>query len=233
MAISIWFLYNTKMLNPKHKYLQIAFNRSLPEVRQMIDLLPNSDRILIEAGTPLVKRYGVKGIAFLKDCWQKKLQASGYIIADLKCMDRGSTEVEAASRAGASAATCLGLAPHETIIDFIDKCEKAKIDSMIDMMNIQFPFEILQKLPKLPKVIVLHRGVDENNMNREKQVPLYQINRIKGTYNVLISTAGGESIRETTSSFFNNADITVIWKQFYETPEQTAQLAKQFLGLVK
>lgn len=221
------------MLNHRLKYLQIAFNRSLPEIRQMIDLLPGSDRILLEAGTPLIKMYGVKGIAFLKDCWQAKLQSPAYVVADLKCMDRGSTEVEAASQAGASAATCLGLAPVETIIEFIDKCEKAKIDSMIDMMNIRFPFEVLQKLPKLPQVIVLHRGADENDMNREKQIPLYQINRIKSAYNVLISTAGGESLRAATSSFFNNADITVVWRQFYETPEQTAQLAKQFLELIK
>jgi bifunctional enzyme Fae/Hps len=221
------------MLNPRFKYLQIAFNRSLPEVRHMINLLPVSDRILIEAGTPLIKRYGVKGITFLKDCWEQKLQKPGYIVADLKCMDRGLTEVEAISLAGASAATCLGLAPIETISEFINKCEAANIDSMVDMMNIQFPFEILQKLPKLPRVIVLHRGVDENDLNREKQIPLYHINKIKGTYNVLISVAGGENLRSATSSFFNNADITVIWRQFYETPEQTAQLAKEFLELVK
>ncbi|MDP3093505.1 MAG: orotidine 5'-phosphate decarboxylase / HUMPS family protein [bacterium] len=221
------------MLNPRFKYLQIAFNRSLPEVRHMINFLPVSDRILIEAGTPLIKRYGVKGITFLKDCWEQKLQKPGYIVADLKCMDRGSTEVEAVSLAGASAATCLGLAPIETISEFINKCKMANIDSMVDMMNVEFPFEVLQKLRKLPKIVVFHRGVDEADLNRERQLPLRNIRRVKGTYNnILVSVAGGETVREVTSSFFNDANITIVWRAFYEAPEKTAELAKEFLELI-
>jgi bifunctional enzyme Fae/Hps len=134
------------MLDRKSKYLQIAFNRSLNEVKSMIAMLPASDKIIIEAGTPLIKRYGERGIIALNNWWSEKIQKPGYIVADLKCMDRGSGEVRSAAQAGASAATCLGLAPIETINEFIRECEEANIDSMIDMMNVEFPFEILQKL---------------------------------------------------------------------------------------
>ncbi|MBI4359461.1 MAG: orotidine 5'-phosphate decarboxylase [Candidatus Nealsonbacteria bacterium] len=217
------------MLNPRRKYLQIAFNRSWPEVQKMISHLSLSERILIEAGTPFVKRYGGGGIRALRN-----LIGSTYLVADLKCMDRGSTEVEAAASAGASAATCLGLAPIETINEFIKKCQVSGIDSMVDMMNVEFPFEVLQKLRPLPKVVVLHRGVDENELNREKQLPLREIHRIKGTYNdVLISVAGGETIREVQSVFFNDADIAIVWRTFYETPEKTAELAAGFSELIK
>ncbi|PIR54687.1 hypothetical protein COU74_05375 [Candidatus Peregrinibacteria bacterium CG10_big_fil_rev_8_21_14_0_10_36_19] len=222
------------MLKQQSKYLQIAFNSSLEEVRGMIAMLPASEKIIIEAGTPLIKRYGMNGITALKNWWEEKLKKPGYIVADLKCMDRGSREVEAAAEAGASAATCLGLAPIETINEFIKECEKAGIDSMIDMMNVKFPFEILQKLKKLPTVIVLHRGVDENEKNREKQIPLDQIHRIKGTYGkVLISTAGGETTRDVVKTFFNDSDIVVIWRSFYEAPGNTAKLAQDFLKLLK
>ena len=221
------------MLNQRSQYLQIAFNRSLNEVQSMISMLPVTEKIIIEAGTPLIKKYGIKGITALKNWWSEKIQKPGYIVADLKCMDRGSREVKAISEAGASAATCLGLAPTETINEFIGECEKAKIDSMIDMMNIKFPFEILQKLKKLPNVIVLHRGVDENEKNREKQIPYDQIHRIKGTYeNILISVAGGETSRDIIRTFFNDSDIAVIWRSFYEEPENTASLAQEFLKLV-
>jgi len=222
------------MLNPKSKYLQIAFNRSLEEVRDMIAMLPASKNILIEAGTPLVKNYGKKGIAALKNYWWEKIQRPGYIVADLKCMDRGSREVEAVAEAGASAATCLGLSPIETINEFIKECNEARIDSMVDMMNIEFPFEILQKLKKLPTIVVLHRGVDENERNKEKQIPHEQIHRIKGTYGkILISVAGGETPRDVVRTFFNDADIAVIWRSFYESPADTAALAGEFLKLVK
>lgn len=222
------------MLNPRLKYLQIAFNRSLSEVQGMINLLPASDRILIEAGTPLVKRYGVKGISSLSHWWSEKLGKPGYVVADLKCMDRGSTEVQAVAAAGATAATCLGLAPLETIREFIRQCQEARVDSMVDMMNVEFPFEILQKLRPLPQVVVLHRGVDEADQNREKQLPLSQIHRIKGTYNnLLISLAGGETTREVTSCFFNDADISIVWRVFYENPQKSCELAQEFLELVK
>jgi len=222
------------MLNQRSKYLQIAFNRSLDEVRDMIAALPASEKIIIEAGTPLIKKYGTRGITSLSNWWSDKIQKPGYIVADLKCMDRGSREVWAVAEAGASAATCLGLAPIETINEFIRECEKVGIDSMVDMMNIEFPFEILQKLKKLPTVVVLHRGVDESEKDKEKQIPHDQIHRIKGTYgNVLISVAGGETTRDVVRTFFNDSDIAVIWRSFYEAPENTANLAKDFLKLVK
>lgn len=214
--------------------MQIAFNRSLEEIREMISFLPPSPKIIIEAGTPLIKRYGQKAISDLNLWWAEKIGRPGYVVADLKTMDRGSSEVRSAARAGAAAATCLGLAPVETIDEFVKNCKDQSIDSMVDMMNVPFPFEVLQKLKKLPDIVVLHRGVDEHALNREKRIPLDQITRIKGAYGkVLISIAGGETTREVVSDFFNGADIAVIWRSFYENPKDTASLAQDFLKLIK
>jgi len=217
----------------RQKYLQIAFNRTLPDVRRMISLLPASERIIVEAGTSFIKQYGQAGIRAITDAWSSRLNKPGYMVADLKCMDRGSTEVEAAAAAGASAATCLGLAPVETINEFIKRCNNVGLDAMVDMMNVEFPFEVLQKLQPLPEMVVLHRGADEGQLNRAKMLPHHLINRIKGTYPTFISMAGGETIREVRRSYFNNADIVVIWRMIYEQPEQTAELAQQFLQTVK
>jgi len=222
------------MLNKRYKYLQIAFNRSSLEVQNMIDRLPSSDRIIIEAGTPFIKRYGMDGISSIKSWWGEKNAGNAYIVADLKVMDRGATEVALVAQAGASAATCLGLAPTETIDEFIKDCTDAGIDSMVDMMNVKFPFEVLQKLKKIPNIVVLHRGVDENINNREKTIPLDQIRRIKGTYNnIMISVAGGETIRDVMRTFFNDSDIAVVWRSFYEDPQNTTKLALDFLKLTK
>lgn len=221
------------MLNKRLSYLQIAFNRTLPEVEGMIRLLPSSERILIEAGTSFVKNYGQSGIAAVKRWWSCKLGKPGYIVADLKCMDRGFREVELAARAGARAATCLGLAPISTIDLFIKKCKELGVDSMIDMLNVKFPFEILQKLTKLPDVVVLHRGVEEWEKGKEKAIPLWQIHRILGTYNVLISVAGGETSKKVREAIFNDAGIAVVWRAFCEAPEKTTDLARAFLKELK
>ena len=42
-------------LNGKKRYLQIALNGDLADAQKIIARLPASDRIIIEAGTPLIK----------------------------------------------------------------------------------------------------------------------------------------------------------------------------------
>jgi len=104
---------------------------------------------------------------------------------------------------------------------------------MIDMMNVEFPISVLRALKKVPPVVILHRGVDEERDNREKQIPLHEIRRIKGNYNIMISIAGGDTLREVQRSVFNDADIVVVWKSFFQSSKDAANLAEQFLKEIK
>ncbi len=222
------------MLDRKQKYLQIAFNRTLEEIAVMINSLPLSDRIIIEVGYPLIKTYGVESIRKIRQWWSERVSFCPYIVADLKCMDRAFTEVEAAASAGASAATCLGLAPLETVDEFIKRCEGLKIDSVLDMLNIEYPFEVLSMIEKPPQIVMLHRGVDEGEENREKEVPYQEIERIKSVYDdILIAVAGGETINEVIDGAFNDADIIVVWRLFNENPPKITALANEFLKEIK
>ena len=206
------------ILNKRQKYLQVAMNRGLNEAVMMAMRLPRSERVIVEAGTPLIKKYGMEAVRRLADVWP-------YVVADLKTMDRGGTEVKMAKEAGASAAVALGQAPVETIDSFIENCRKESIDSMVDMMNVDQPLKTLRKLKKMPEVVILHRGVDEEEFNHDKPIPYIQINKIRSAYGVMIAIAGGDTIREVQRAVFNDADIVVIWKQ----PE----MAKEFLEEVK
>jgi 3-keto-L-gulonate-6-phosphate decarboxylase len=224
------------MLSRKKKYLQIALNSTLSEAYSIIRSLPPSDRILIEAGTPLIKSCGSDGIANIYSWWSQKLTPLGlspYIVADLKCMDRGSTEVAIARQAGASAAVALGLAPVETIDAFIDTCRQQNIDSMLDMMNVDYPVKYLRMLKKMPTVIILHRGVDESEFNKSKPIPYIQINKVRSSFDTMISIAGGDTIREVQRGVFNGADIVVVWKEFYQVSGHTGTLAEEFLLQIK
>jgi len=156
-----------------------------------------------------------------------------YIVADLKTMDRGGTEVEMAARAGASAAVAIGNAPIETLNAFIESCETAGLDAMIDMMNVEYPLSVLRALKKIPPVVILHRGVDEEQLNKQKQIPLHEIRRIKGNFDIIISIAGGDTIREVQRSIFNDADIVVIWKSVYQSTGDTIGLVEEFLKEIK
>lgn len=252
------------MLDRKIKYLQIALNSTPEEGEYIISQLPVSDRILIEAGTPLIKAYGIEGIRGLKESWQyqnvdflkpkkpvKKILGielayrspsqdvyrgilpEVYIVADTKCMDRGKTEVQIAKQGGASAATVLGAAPLETINYFIAACADLGLDSMVDMIGVEQPVKILRKLRKMPTVVILHRGVDEEAFDKNKPIPYIQINKIRSSFDTMISIAGGDTVREAQRAIFNDADIVVVWKNFYSPASNTGQLAEEFLKEVK
>jgi bifunctional enzyme Fae/Hps len=252
------------MLNKKQKHLQIALNSTLDEARNVIGRIPLDERIIIEAGTPLIKAYGALGIKKIRSWWEERifgppaqaLRTTGmiplvmelirksaekekivpftpYIVADLKCMDRGIREVEIARQGGANAATALGHAPIETLDAFIENCEKSGLDSMVDMMNVGFPLEVLRKLKELPSVVVLHRGVDEESFNREKEIPFHEIQRIKTNYDIMIAVAGGDTFEEVRRALFNDADIVVVWKSFYKGADDTTKIAEEFLKEIR
>jgi len=187
-----------------------------------------SERVIIEAGTPFIKKYGIQAIRDIRSMWATRWwgkNVTPYIVADLKTMDRGSTEVIMAREAGASAVVALGQSPLETINSFIDSCARLKVDSMLDMMNVEAPVKVLRKLKKLPDVVILHRGVDEEDFNRNKPIPYIQINKVRSSFDVMISTAGGDTIREVKRAIFNDADIVVVWRDL--------SLVSEFLKEIK
>jgi bifunctional enzyme Fae/Hps len=213
-------------------------NSTLEEAKLIINQLPVDERIIIEVGTPLVKKYGIQAIKTIKSWWTSKVSLSSknfypYVVADLKTMDRGATEVEIAYSGGADAAIALGTASIETLNVFIEKCRELKINAMIDMMNIDFSLEVLRNLKNLPDVVILHRGVDEEQFNPESEIPYHEIHRIKENYDILVSVAGGDTIQEVQRAIFNDADIVIVWKHFYESSSEVAKLAQEFLNEIK
>ena len=278
-------IYHYSGLKRNQTYLQLAFNSDINTALNIIAQLPRSPKIIIEAGTPLIKQYGQQAIQRLSLAYKARLgQISGlkqllsglemqnivqaprkpvswwntvwenkspladqtaikpvqqavpmaYVVADLKTIDRGETEVRIAAQAGAQAAVAMGTAPTETLDRFIQACIDHQIDPMIDMMNVSYPLSVLRQLKIPPRVVILHRGVDEEQFNKEKQLPLYEIRRIKSQYNdVLISVAGGDTIREVQSAVFNDADIVVVWKSVYQNNQDTLKLVDGFLKEIK
>ena len=72
-----------------------------------------------------------------------------------------------------------------------------------------------------------------NITNKASRLPLHAIRRLKGTYDVRIAVAGGDTDREIQSAAFNDADIVVVWKSFYRSTNETASLATRFLDEIK
>jgi bifunctional enzyme Fae/Hps len=214
------------------RYLQIAFNYDLAMVSQILPRIPRSDRILIEAGTPYIKLNGMRGVRTIRQMWP------GHIVADMKVLDGALGEVDMAYQAGATAITVLGNAPTETINLFIERCNQLGMLSMIDLLGVDDALDVLRPLRKVPDIVVIHRGRDEEN-TRGKMIRYRQINRIRSKYDALISAAGGVDLREARSAIFNGANMVVAnivrpndgWTGISTTEDITA-IANKFLETI-
>lgn len=221
------------MLEHNTRYLQIAFNDSLRGALTILPEIVRSDRILIEAGTPFIKREGVQGIRALRQEWH------GGIVADIKTTDGAVDEVEMVRAAGATAVTVMGSSPVETLSLFIERCNQLGMDSMIDMLGVPDPLNVLRRLRVPPTVVVLHRGRDEET-TRGKVIQYRHVKRIRSKYDVIISAAGGVDLKEARSAIFNGANIVVVnlvrpdtpW-QGIRTDEDVGEMARQFLTTIE
>jgi bifunctional enzyme Fae/Hps len=220
------------MLDRKTRYLQIAFNYDVALVRRILPSIQPSQRIIIEAGTPYIKREGVDGIRAMRRHWH------GHLVADLKTVDGALEEVDMARKAGATAATALGSSPRETLDLFIAHCAELGMASMIDMLGVKDPLRVVMNLRKPPDVVILHRGRDEEG-TRGKVIQYRHVNRLLSKFDVLISAAGGVDLKEARSAIFNGASIVVAnlvrppdpWVGI-STDSDVAGMAREFLSTI-
>ncbi len=221
------------MLEEKTRYIQIAFNYDIGLVQRILPSIERSDRILIEAGTPFIKREGTRGIRAIRSVWP------GYIVADLKTVDGALDEVDMVRQAGASAATVLGNSPTEALNLFISRCSELGMDAMIDMLGVKDPLRVLMRLRVPPNVVILHRGRDEEG-TRGKVIQYRHVNRLRSKFDVVISAAGGVDLKEARSAIFNGASIVVVnlvnpgdpWEGI-RTDTDVAAMAHQFLVTIE
>lgn len=221
------------MLDQKKRYLQIAFNYDVGLVRRILPTIVPSERILIEAGTPYIKREGLAGIHAIRRLWR------GHVVADLKTSDGAIGEVDMVRSAGATAATVLGSSPPEALNLFIARCAQLGMVSMIDMLGVCDPLQVLMGLKKPPDVVVLHRGRDEES-TRGKVIQYRHVNRVLSKFDVLISAAGGVDLKEARSAIFNGASIVVAnlvrpgdpWVGI-STESDVGEMARQFLSTIE
>ncbi len=221
------------MLDYKIRYLQIAFNYDLALVQRVLPTIAFNERILIEAGTPYIKREGLKGIAAIRQLWR------GIVVADMKTVDGALGEVDLAKQAGANALTILGSSPTESLDLFIERCAALQMISMIDMIGVNDPLAVMRPLKKPPNVVILHRGRDEES-TRGKVIEYRHINRIRSKYDVAISAAGGVDLKEARSAIFNGANIVVAnlvqpgdrWQGILTT-DPVGDIARKFLQTIE
>jgi len=205
-------------------YLQIALDiPSLERTKRIISLLPESDNIILEAGTPLIKRYGTSVISELREIARDK-----FIVADLKTLDVGKVEVDLAFDETADGVVVSGLASNETIDKFIYEADRVGIYSFVDMMNVPDVVSKLQALKMLPNVVILHRGIDvEESAGHQWQI----VKQVKDAFKekrLLVAVAGGIRPNNVQEAIQAQADIIVVGRYITQSRD-VERSAREFL----
>ncbi|MHA2280963.1 MAG: bifunctional 5,6,7,8-tetrahydromethanopterin hydro-lyase/3-hexulose-6-phosphate synthase [Promethearchaeota archaeon] len=204
-------------------YIQVALDHpALEKQIKVVKQLPKSDRIILEVGTPFLKKYGVESIKQIRDVAKEK-----FIVADLKTLDVGKLEVDFAFDATADAVVASGLAATASLDKFILEAQRMGIHAFVDTMEVQNPIEKLSSLKQTPDVVILHRAIDVEQSAAGQESPdaaqkarwglvpkikeLYKNQKkASGKDRVLVAVAGGIEPRTATYALEQGADILIV-----------------------
>ncbi len=210
----------TRLWNPP--YLQVAFdNPNLEFVLAAISQIPKSDHVIIEAGTPLIKRYGVDVISKIRD-----VRPDAFIVADLKTLDTGNLEARMVADAAGDAIVVSALAPINTINKLIEEAHKTGIYAVMDTLNQPDPISVLKQLDVMPDVIELHRGIDIEG-TEHAWGNIADIKKVAPK--ALVAVAGGVRLDKVPVALSQGADILVVGRAIAGSRD-IREAAEQFIN---
>ncbi|HMF32919.1 MAG TPA: bifunctional 5,6,7,8-tetrahydromethanopterin hydro-lyase/3-hexulose-6-phosphate synthase, partial [Candidatus Lokiarchaeia archaeon] len=197
-------------------YIQVALDN--PEWgghKKMLEQLPKSDRVIIEAGTPLVKRYGIDICKSIRE-----VIPDAFIVADLKTLDVGKLEVDFAFNSTADAVVVSGLSSNETVNKFLVECQRMGMYAVVDFMEVEDPITKLQGLKEIPDIVLIHRGIDTEETKKDPSLRWALIPQVKELYadkayvsgkpRVLVAVAGGLNNESAALALKMGADILIV-----------------------
>ncbi|MCX8149898.1 MAG: bifunctional 5,6,7,8-tetrahydromethanopterin hydro-lyase/3-hexulose-6-phosphate synthase [Candidatus Bathyarchaeota archaeon] len=207
-------------------YLQISLDApSLENAKKVLAQIPGSDRIIIEVGTPLIKRYGTRVINDLRQAAK-----DAFMVADLKTLDVGKVEADIAYEDTADAVVAAGLAPPETLDAFVHEAKRLGIYAIIDMLNVDDVLGKLKALKNFPDVVILHRGIDQETGRTSGLERIKLIREAFSDKKFLIAVAGGIVPETAKEALEKGADILVVGR--YVTQSKDIERAvRDFLEL--
>ena len=224
-------------------YIQVALDHpSIEHHMKVVKKLPKSDRIILEIGTPFLKKYGMEAIKKVRELAPQK-----FIVADLKTLDVGKLEVDFAFDATADGVVVSGLAAPSSIDKFLLEAKRMSIYGFVDTMEVDDPIAKLSKLKQIPDVVILHRAIDVEQASGSESSDAAQkarwavIPKIKELYKdqklasgrdrVLVAVAGGIDPNTARYAIDMGADILIVGR-FITSSKDIENSMRRLLNII-
>jgi len=205
-------------------YLQIALDiPSFERTKEIVSQVPQSDRIILEVGTPLLKKYGTKVIRELRE-----VARDTFIAADLKTLDVGKVEVDLAFEETADAVVASGLAATEMLNGFVYEAKRLGIYAVVDMMEVEDPIKKLRSLKHLPDVVILHRAIDAEKTVVHRMELIKELRHSFPHERFLVAVAGGVTPETALEALKQGADI-IIAGRYITQSKDVRRAVREFL----
>jgi 3-hexulose-6-phosphate synthase/6-phospho-3-hexuloisomerase len=182
----------------------------------------------IEAGTPLIKSEGLHSVRELR-----RLFPDATIVADMKIMDTGRVEVEAAAKAGANIVDVLGASSDATIRECIQAGKNYGAKIVVDMIAVD---DVLSRAKLAEDLgadyVTVHCAVDEQMEGKD---PFDVLRQVSQALTIPVGVAGGINSETAAQAVEAGAAIVIVGGAISKAldPEQATREIRQGLDTGK
>ena len=157
----------------------------------------------LEAGTPLIKSEGLEAVRQLRHEFPDTV-----VVADLKTIDAGRTEIEAAAKAGATVVSILGLASDATIRECVQAGQNFGVEVAVDLIGCPDPVARAREAAEWGAASVgLHTAIDEQMRGSD---PFEALRRVVEAVGIPVAVAGGINSETAAQAVEAGARIAIV-----------------------
>jgi 3-hexulose-6-phosphate synthase/6-phospho-3-hexuloisomerase len=158
---------------------------------------------VVEAGTPLIKSEGLDAVRQLRVAFPDKI-----IVADMKTMDAGRIEAEAAAKAGADIITVLGAAGEHTIRECVEAGRHYGIEVAVDLLGLDDPVGFAAGAAELGIAwLDVHCAIDAQMHGAD---PLTLLKEVRAASDLTVAVAGGINSETAAETAAAGADVIIV-----------------------
>ena len=182
----------------------------------------------LEAGTPLIKSEGLHAVRELR-----RLFPNATIVADMKIMDAGRTEVETAAKAGANIVDVLGASSDATIRECIQAGKNYGAKIVVDMIAVE---DVLSRAKQVEDYgadyVTVHCAIDEQMEGKD---PFEVLRQVGDALSIPVGVAGGINSETAAMAVEAGASIVIVGGAITKAmdPEQATREIRQGLDTGK